>query len=109
MGHQRTVGQEMTVGPLRLRSGGWIVGVVTAVAASLAAPAPASAAGPTLTVSDARPIRGEKITVRADFPGRGARPILLQKRTGRGWVTIARRTSNRAAATTFTRRFGSAV
>lgn len=97
------------MGPLRLRSSGWIVGVVTAVAASLAAPAPASAAGPTLTVSDARPIRGEKITVRADFPGRGARPILLQKRTGRGWVTIARRTSNRAAATTFTRRFGSAV
>lgn len=92
-----------TSGPVLVR---WIGTVAIALAASLLVPAGATAAQarPTLSVSDARPIRGEIVKIRADLPGRGSRPIRLQRRTDDRWVTVASRRSNRAVATTFTRR-----
>lgn len=84
-----------------------LIGVATtALAASLLAPTSAVADQPraNLTVSDARPVRGEVVRIRADLPGRGARPVRLQRRAGGRWVTVATRTSSRAVVATFNRR-----
>lgn len=89
----------MTRNPLRS-----IVIALALVASALAmtAPAQSAAKSPALRISDTRPLAGERVTVRADLPGKFARPLRLQAKSGARWRTVETKRSTRAVRARFT-------
>ncbi|WP_141013736.1 PQQ-dependent sugar dehydrogenase [Nocardioides sambongensis] len=72
--------------------------LVTALAIVVVAPSsPAGAASrPALHLSPARPLLAEPVRVATRLPGRGVRPVVLQRARGHRWVRLARSRTDRA-------------